>query len=182
MQYPGKYHFKLLRHLLRHIQCHRNRGGNKNVAQSPLHYMSRSGNETHTNSPIICFTDSSFQDCPDTARSTGGFLIFMQGVVIDVTSTMLTVISQSTCEAEYCTCALATVASHYVKKIYNEFYCHDPDYQIKIPIGIDSQSAIDTANSFRETQRTKHIARRFHFVLFAIGSSQITLFKVDGEN
>jgi hypothetical protein len=72
------------------------------------------------------------------------------------------------------------MASHYAKKLYNEFYGHDPGYHITIPIGIDSQSAIDTANSFRETQRTKHIARRFHFMKFAIGSSQITLFKVDG--
>jgi hypothetical protein len=63
MQYPGNCQFKLIRHLLRHIQCHRNKGGIKfysNVAQSPLHHhMSRSGNETLTNSPIICFTDFS---------------------------------------------------------------------------------------------------------------------------
>jgi hypothetical protein len=72
------------------------------------------------------------------------------------------------------------MASVYIRKIYNEFNGFDPEYNITIPIGIDSQSAIDTANSFRETQRTKHIARRFHFVRFAIGCSQITLFKVDG--
>jgi hypothetical protein len=100
------------------------------------------------------FTDSSFQDCPDTASLAGGFLIFMQVAVVDVTSTMPTVLSQSTCEAEYCSSALTTMASHYVKKICTEFYGHDPDYQITISIGIDSQSTIDTANSFRETQRT----------------------------
>jgi hypothetical protein len=58
MQYCGRYHFKLRRHLPRHIQCHRNKEGIKfylNMAQSSLHhYMSRSGNETHTNSSIIC--------------------------------------------------------------------------------------------------------------------------------
>ena len=186
MQYPGKYHFKLLRHLLRHLQCHRNQGAIKfysNTTQSPLYrYMNTTGNEIHANSPIICFTDSSFQDCPDTARSTGGYLIFMQGAAIDAKSTMPTLISQSTCEAEYCMCALATMACYYVRKIYNEFHGLDPDHQLTIPIGIDSQSAIDTANSFRDTQRTKHIARRFHFVRFAIGSSQITLFKIDGTN
>ena len=72
------------------------------------------------------------------------------------------------------------MACYYIRKIYNEFYGLDPNYQLTIPIGIDSQSAIDTANSFRETQRTKHISRRFHFVRFAIGCSQITLFKIDG--
>jgi hypothetical protein len=94
-------------------------------------------------------------------------VVFTQGAVADVTSTMPTLVSQSTCEAEYCICALATMACHHVKKVYNEFYGHDPDYQLTIPIGIDSQSANATANSFRETQRTKHIARRFNFVRFA---------------
>jgi hypothetical protein len=142
--------------------------------------MTTTGNEIHANAPIICFTDSSFQDCPDTARSTGGYLIFMQGATIDVKSTMPTLVSQSTCEAEYCICSLAAMACYYVRKIYNEFHGLDQDHHLTIPIGIDSQSAIDTANSFRDTQRTKHIARRFHFVRFAIGSSQITLFKIDG--
>jgi hypothetical protein len=104
----------------------------------------------------------------------------MQDAAIDIKSTMPTLVSQSTCEAEYCTCALTAMASYYVRKIYNEFHGLDPDYNITIPIGIDSQSAIDTANSYKETQRTKHIARRYHFVRFAIGTSQITLFKIDG--
>jgi hypothetical protein len=67
-----------------------------------------------------------------------------------------------------------------VEKIYNEFYGHDPDYLLTTPIGIDSQSAIDTANSFREIQRTRHIARRFHFVRFAIGCSQVPCLKSMG--
>ena len=142
--------------------------------------MTTAGNEIHASSPILCFTDSSFQDCPDTSRSTGGYLIFMQGAAIDAKSTMPAIGSQSTCEAEYCTCSLATMAGYYVRKIYNEFHGFDPDRPITIPIGIDSQSAIDTANSMRDTQRTKHIARRFHFVRFAIGCSQVVLFKIDG--
>jgi hypothetical protein len=134
MQYPGRYHFKLLRHLLRHLQCHRHKGAIKlysNTTQSSwCRYMTTTGNEVHANSPIICFTDSSFQDCPDTARSTGGYLIFMQGTAIDAKSTMPTLASQSTCEAEeYCTCALATMACYSVRKIYNEFYGLDPDQQ-----------------------------------------------------
>jgi hypothetical protein len=72
------------------------------------------------------------------------------------------------------------MASYNVLTIYNEFHGLDPDYNITIPIGIDSQSAIDTANSYKETQRTKHIARRYHFVRFAIGTLQVTLFKIDG--
>jgi hypothetical protein len=39
MQYPGRKHFKMLLHLLRHLQCHRCRGGLKfysDMQSSPL--------------------------------------------------------------------------------------------------------------------------------------------------
>jgi hypothetical protein len=92
MQYPGRIHFILLLHLLHHLQCHRRVGGIKfysNLSKSPLHhYLKSSEKQMQTNSPIICFTDSSFQNCSDTSRSTGGNLIFVQGGVIDACSTM----------------------------------------------------------------------------------------------
>jgi hypothetical protein len=104
MQYPGRIRFKLLLHLLRHLQCHRRVGGIKfysNLSESPLHqYLISSENPMQANAPIICFTDSSFQDCPDTSRSTGGYLIFVQGGVIDACSTMPSLIAHSTYEAE----------------------------------------------------------------------------------
>jgi hypothetical protein len=72
------------------------------------------------------------------------------------------------------------MAATYVKKVFNEIHGIDPDYQLTIPIGIDSKSAIDTANSHKETQRTRHFQRRFHFIRVAVSSGQISLFKVDG--
>jgi hypothetical protein len=186
MQYPGRKHFKMLLHLLRHLQCHRCRGGIKfysNMQLSPLYqHMNDNGHSNLAESPIIAFTDSSFQDCPDSCRSTGGYLIYIRGAVIDVTSTMPSIIAQSTCEAEYTTCSLATMAATYIRKVFNELHGRDTDYPLSTPIGIDSQSAIDTAQSTRETQRTRHIACRYHFTRVAIGNSQIVLFKIDGSN
>jgi hypothetical protein len=95
---------------------------------------------------------------------------------------MASIIAQSTCEAEYTTCSLATMAATYIRQVFNELHGRDTDYPLSIPIGIESQSAIDTAQSTRETQRTRHIARRNHFTRVAIGNSQIVLFKVDGSN
>jgi hypothetical protein len=81
------------------------------MAHGEIHAVSRTqplsvattprGAQRHADSPIIVFTDSSFQDSPDTCRSTGGYLIFIQGAVVDVTSTMPSIVAQSTCEAEY---------------------------------------------------------------------------------
>jgi hypothetical protein len=184
MQYPGRNHFKLLSHLLRHLQCYRLNGGVKfysDITNTPLYrHLTHTGNTKLADYPIVVFSDASFQDCPDSGRSTGGYLIFMQGAVVDATSTMPQLVPWSTCEAEYCMASLATMAAFYVKKVFNELHGIDPDYQLTIPIGIDSQSAIDTAISYKETQRTRHFQRRFHFIRIAVASSQVILFKVDG--
>jgi hypothetical protein len=76
--------------------------------------------------------------------------------------------------------ALAAMLTFFIRKVHNELHGIDPDYSLTIPIGIDSKSAMDTAVSYEETQRTRHFSRRFHFIRIAIASSQITLFKVDG--
>jgi hypothetical protein len=109
-------------------------------------------------------------------------MIFAQGGVVDVASTMPQLIAYSTCEAEYCTGALAAMATTYIKKIYNELHGLDSDRSITIPIGMDSQSAINTAQPNKETQRTKHIQRRSHFLRLAVATSQIVLLKVDGTS
>ena len=99
---------------------------------------------------------------------------------MDACSTMPKLVPWSTCEAKYCTASLAAMAAYYVKKVHNELHGIDPDYNLTIPIGIDSQSALDTAESHKETQRTRHFQRRYHFLRTAVGASQIILFKVDG--
>jgi hypothetical protein len=104
----------------------------------------------------------------------------MQGGVVDACSMMPKLVPWSTCEAEYCTASLAAMAAFYIKKVHNELHGMDPDYELTIPIGIDSQSALDTANSHKETQRTRHFQRRYHFLRIAVGAGQIVLFKVDG--
>jgi hypothetical protein len=83
MQYPGRYHFKILSNLLRHLQCYRLQGGIKfysDITKAPLYkHLTMTGNNKFAYYPIVVFSEASFQDCPDSGRSTGGYLIFMQG-------------------------------------------------------------------------------------------------------
>jgi hypothetical protein len=106
----------------------------------------------------------------------------MQGAVVEAVSTMPTIVSQSTCEAEYCIASLAVMAGSYLKKIINEIMGHYSDRPLTIPVGTDSQSGIDTANSPKETNRTRHIARRFHYVRHCVANGTVELFKVQGTN
>jgi hypothetical protein len=105
----------------------------------------------------------------------------MFGTCIDHWSGAPKIISQSTCEAEYCTFSLALMAARYQCKLYNEFEGRDVDEPLTVPLGTDAQSAIDTANSAKETGRTRHIARRYHYVRFECASGRAVLFKIEGE-
>ena len=47
------------------------------------------------------FSDSSWQDCPDTERSTGEYIIFYQGGPIDHVTHVPGPVSQYSAESEY---------------------------------------------------------------------------------
>jgi hypothetical protein len=66
------------------------------------------------------------------------------------------------------------MAATYVKKVFNELHGIDPDYHLTIPIGIDSKSAIDTANSHKDTQRTTGRHFQTSLPLYRYGSRQLT--------
>jgi hypothetical protein len=49
--------------------------------------------------------------------------------------------------------------------VLNNFELKEEDQErLKIPLILDSSSAIAIGNSFRDTKHTSHIMRRFHFV------------------
>ena len=56
------------------------------------------------------FSDSSWQDCPDTGRSTGAYIIFYQGGLIDHGTHVPGPVAQYSAESEYnaaCTAGMA---------------------------------------------------------------------------
>ena len=78
------------------------------VSQSPVHVICQRLKIPVTD--IIAFTDLSWQDCPDTGRSTTGFKIFVQGSFVDAQSTMPVPVALSSAEAEYM--GACTMVSH----------------------------------------------------------------------
>jgi hypothetical protein len=185
MRMPGRKHFKALRHMLHFIRCHRTSSGIKyysNPTEAPMHAtLIEAGCTKATAFPIIAVSDSSFDDCPDTHRSTGGYMIHWQGGVVEGVSIMPPVLSVSVGEAEYCTAALAVMATSFHRKVYNEFIGRDADEPLTVALGLDSKAAIDIAMSPRETKKTKHIKRRYHYLRWCQQTSQVYLFPLPGD-
>ena len=128
----------------------------------------------HNISPtcLMGFSDTSWQDCPDTGRSTCGFKVFVQGCLVDAQSTMPVPIALSSAEAEYMgACNLGAMICHLRDLIYDMAYLGTKEYDIEgstkeTPsiLLIDNQATVRMSKNFKVTAKNRHVARCWHFV------------------
>jgi hypothetical protein len=165
---PGRKHYKAIAHLLRHLRCNTRRGGIRHYADlndSPFTKLLASFNGP-TDYPLVLCTDASWQDCPDTSRSTGCYMLFAQGGIVDAASFVPNPIALSSAESECNAAAFGVTAAQHIRQLFQELRGLLPDTQLSIPLVMDSSSAIAIASKSRDTRHTRHIQRRVHFVRF----------------
>ena len=75
----------------------------------------------------MAFSDSSWQDCPDTVRSTGAYIIFYQGGKIDHGTHAPVPVAQSSAESEYNAACTEGMALAHFRMLIHEFLNKDPD-------------------------------------------------------
>ena len=114
----------------------------------------------------MAFSDSSWQDCPDTGRSTKSYIIFYQGGPIDHGKHVPVPVAQSSAESEYNAACNAGMALAYFRMLFHELLNEDPEMvPKKAPlIVLDSKSAMCMDKNGNYTKHTKHISRRIYFV------------------
>ena len=124
----GKVHFEFLVHLLRYIRYNNNLGliyydNIEDVPLSDILIQSIINNENQ----LMVFSDSSWQGCQDTGRSTGSYIVFYQVGPIDHCTHVPGPFSQSSTESEYsATCTSGMALSHF-RMLNNELLNKDPD-------------------------------------------------------
>jgi Reverse transcriptase (RNA-dependent DNA polymerase) len=179
---PGRKHYEALHHLLNHIRCfptpplvyyH-------NVHDSPLAKMLIEAGHQDVDPTLVYFTDSSFHDCDD-GRSTGCYLGFLQGGLIDMASSVPSIISHSSAEAETTFASTACLATHPSRRTFMYIIHGDEDRAYTVPMFTDSQSSIDIAKNLKGTQRTKHMARRALYTRDAVQNGSIKLLYINGK-
>ena len=112
------------------------------------------------------FSNSSWQDCPDTGRSTGSYIIFYKGGPIDHGTHVTGPVAKSSAESGYNAEFAPGMALAHFRMLIHELFNKDPDI---IPeeaplIVLDSKSAIFMAKNGKDTKHTRHLLRRIHFV------------------
>ena len=112
------------------------------------------------------FSGSSWQDCPDTRRSTGAYIIFYQGGTIDHGTHVKGPVAQPSAESEYNEACTAGMDLAHFRMLVHELLNEDPYMDPKEAplIVLDSKSAMCMANNGRDIKHTRHIARIMHFV------------------
>ena len=163
----GKVHFEGLVHLFIYI-----RDNNTLVLKyhsylndAPVTDLLRQAN-IKTKNQLMAFSDSSWQDCPDTGRSTESYIIFYQGGPIGHGTHVPGPVAKSSAEIEYnVTCTSGMALAHF-RILIHEFLNEDPDMVPKEAplIVLDSKSAMCVDKNGKDTKHIIHIARRMHFV------------------
>ena len=112
------------------------------------------------------FSDSSWQDCPDTGISTGAYIIFYQGGPIDYVTHVPVPVAQYSAESEYNAARTAGMSLSYFRMLVHEQLNEDPDMVPKEApfIVLDSKYAMCMAKNGKDTKHTRHISRIMHLV------------------
>ena len=112
--------------------------------------------------PIVGMHDSSWNDCPDTGRSTGSYQLFVQGGPVDFSTFVPAPVAMSSAEAENNARVAAGLAMSHIRMLWNELKFEDPDDLLVPPILMlyDNKSAVMLANSEKDSTAQRHTKRR----------------------
>ena len=114
----------------------------------------------------MAFSDYSWQDCPDTGRSKGAYIIFYQGGPIDHGTHVPGPVAKSSAESEYNAACTAGMALAYFIMLVHGLLNEDPDMVTKEAplIVLDRKSSMLMYKNVTDAKHTRRIARRINFV------------------
>ena len=160
-----------------------------NPEDSPVYKICRSNNVEPTD--LVGFSDSSWQDCPDTGRSTTGYQIFYKGSFIEGNSSMPIPVAMNTAEAEYMgayNCCMAI--AHANMLIYDLEYLDTENFKIDghetttppTVVLVDNKSTVQMSKNYKMSKKNRHISRRYHYVREGEKAKRHSLKWISGED
>ncbi|KAJ6945155.1 Retrovirus-related Pol polyprotein from transposon RE1 [Populus alba x Populus x berolinensis] len=146
MHAPTEDHFRALKRILRYVK-------------GTVHY----GLQLHCNPSrdLLAYSDADWAGCPDTRRSTTGYLIFLGPNLISWCSKKQSIVSRSSAEAEYRSLAVAIAEVAWIVQLLRDLHLQLPSPPTLL---CDNKSAIFMAVNPVTRPRSKHIAIDYHFV------------------
>jgi transposase InsO family protein len=143
---PGDVHWEAAKKVLRYL---------KGTYTMGLRYERRGSTDP------VAFCDANWASCPDTRRSTTGYVFLMSGGAVSWCCRRQSTTAQSSCESEYMAAAEAVREA-----IWQRTMLEEVGFGVNgaLVIGCDSESAIKLGGDPVYHERTKHIDVRMHFL------------------
>ena len=125
---PGKVNFEGLLHLFRYIRENKTLGLKyyADLNDAPVTGLLSQTN-IKTKNHLMAFSDSIWQDCPDTGISTGAYIILYQGEPIDHGKHVTGPVAQYSAESEYNAACTAGMALAHFRMLVHELLNENPD-------------------------------------------------------
>ena len=187
---PGEKDFEALMHLFGYLRKHPDYAIKfySNIEEAPTSLICKKHGIKQTE--IVGFSDTSWQDCPDTGCSTCGYKVFIQGGIVDAQSTMPVPVALSSPEAEYMgACNLGAMTCHIRDLLYDFEYLGTSMHKTEGTTDntpsillIDNQATVRMSKNYKVTAKNRHIARRWHFVRRGVRDKLFALHWIPAED
>ena len=127
---------------------------------------------------IDAFVDSDWGGCPDTRRSTTGYIIQVCGGPVSWRSKLMSTMALSSCEAEFM--ALTEVCR---ELMWMCRFLDEIGIEYEVPnVYCDSSSAINWAGDPIQHQRNKHVEIKYYYCRDVVADEKVRLFKIHTTN
>lgn len=153
---PGKRHWKGVKRALQYLK-------------GTYDYSLTLGGVSSGTPTLTGYSDASFQDCPDTSRSTSGYVFYLGDGPISWSSKRQSVVTNSTMEAEYLGLSNAARQAVWLRELLEDLHCTQTS---PTTIFGDNNAALILAQDATDHSRAKHIKRVFHYVRERIEQEQ----------
>lgn len=132
-----------------------------------------------TSNSITVFSDANWAEDRRDRKSNSGYLISLNGGVISWCCKKQSLVTLSSCEAEYVALCETAKQLTWIRNLVN-----DIGIQINDPITIktDSQSAMALSTSQKASNRSKHIDLRYHYIRDMVQQNKYKLEYVSTED